>query len=151
MHRIEKYMLFRKEKKIMSSYLYLQFKLKIIRSSTSWLDSNFIFVSLLHWESWSLAAQLRCSLLYGGFPGCSVLKNPPDNAGDTGPVSGSGRSPGGENGNPLQYFCLENPMDSLRSLASYSPWGREALDTAESAHTGIGLLCMIIVLLIVNT
>ena len=35
----------------------------------------------------------------------------PANAGDTGPVPGSGRSPGEGNGNPLQYFCLENSMD----------------------------------------
>ena len=43
-----------------------------------------------------------------------MVKNPPANAGDvrdTGPVPGSGRSPGGGNGNPLQYSCLENPMD----------------------------------------
>ena len=43
-----------------------------------------------------------------------VVKNPPANAGhvwDMGLISGSGRSPGGENGNPLQYCCLENPMD----------------------------------------
>ena len=33
------------------------------------------------------------------------------NAGDTGSISGSGRSPGGGNGHPLQYSCLENPMD----------------------------------------
>ena len=32
-------------------------------------------------------------------------------AGDTGSIPGSGRSPGGGNGNPLQYSCLENPMD----------------------------------------
>ena len=46
-----------------------------------------------------------------GFPGGSVVKNPPANAGDTGLIPGSGRSPGEGNGNPLQYFCLENPMD----------------------------------------
>ena len=40
-----------------------------------------------------------------------MLKNPPANAGDTGSIPESGRSPGGENGNPLQYSCLENPMD----------------------------------------
>ena len=43
-----------------------------------------------------------------------VVKKPPTNAGDTRDVSlipGSGRSPGGGHGNPLQYFCLENPMD----------------------------------------
>ena len=33
------------------------------------------------------------------------------NAGDTGLIPGSGRSPGGGNGNPVQYSCLENPMD----------------------------------------
>ena len=46
-----------------------------------------------------------------GFPGGSVVKNPPAYAGDSGFISGSGRSPGGRNGNPLQDFCLENPMD----------------------------------------
>ena len=43
-----------------------------------------------------------------------VIKNSPANAGDardTGSVLGSGRSPGGGHGNPLQYSCLENPMD----------------------------------------
>ena len=46
-----------------------------------------------------------------GFPGGSVVKNPPANAGDLGSVPGSGRSPREGNGNPLQYSCLENPMD----------------------------------------
>ena len=45
------------------------------------------------------------------FPGGSVVKNLPANAGDSGLTLGSGRSPGGGHGNPLQYFCLENPMD----------------------------------------
>ena len=44
-------------------------------------------------------------------PGCSVVKNPPANAGDAGSIPGSGRSPGEGNGNPLQYPCLGNPMD----------------------------------------
>ena len=42
-----------------------------------------------------------------GFPGGSAVKNRPANAGNI----GSGRSPGEGNGNPLQYSCLENPMD----------------------------------------
>ena len=37
--------------------------------------------------------------------------HPPDDAGDMGLVPGLGRSPGGGNGNPLQYTCLGNPMD----------------------------------------
>ena len=40
-----------------------------------------------------------------------VGKNPPANAGDLGLISGFERSPGGGHDNPLQYSCLENPMD----------------------------------------
>ena len=43
--------------------------------------------------------------------GGSVIKNPPANAGDTGSVSGLGRSPEEGNGNPLQCSCLTDPMD----------------------------------------
>ena len=46
-----------------------------------------------------------------GFPGGSVVENPPANAVDTGLIPGLGRSPKGGNGNPLQYSCLENLMD----------------------------------------
>ena len=46
-----------------------------------------------------------------GFPGGSVVKNPPANAGDSDLIPGSERSPGGGNGNPLQYSCLKNAMD----------------------------------------
>ena len=49
-----------------------------------------------------------------GFPGGSVVKNPPDNAGDIRDMDSIprlGRSPGGGHGNPLQYSCLENPMN----------------------------------------
>ena len=40
-----------------------------------------------------------------------MVKNPPANAGDTGSIPGSGRRPGEGNGHPLQYSCLENPID----------------------------------------
>ena len=43
-----------------------------------------------------------------------MVKNPPASAGavrEAGSIPGSGRSPGGRHGNPLLYFCLENPMD----------------------------------------
>ena len=46
-----------------------------------------------------------------GFPGDSVVKNPLANAGDAGSIPGSGKFPREGNGNPLQYSCLENPMD----------------------------------------
>ena len=47
----------------------------------------------------------------GRFPGGSDGKESACNAGDLGLIPGSGRSPGEGNGNPLQYSCLENPMD----------------------------------------
>jgi len=49
-----------------------------------------------------------------GFPGGAVVKNLPANTGDTRDIHlipGSGKSLGAGNGNPLQYSCLENPMD----------------------------------------
>ena len=45
------------------------------------------------------------------FPGGSAVKNSPAIAGNTGSIPGWGRSPGEENGKPLQYSCLENPTD----------------------------------------
>ena len=45
------------------------------------------------------------------FPGISDGKESACNAGDPGSIPGSGRFPGGGNGNPLQYSCLGNPMD----------------------------------------
>ena len=48
---------------------------------------------------------------YWDFPGGSVVKNPPANAGDVGSIPGSGRSPEEGNGDPLHYSCLGNPMD----------------------------------------
>ena len=54
------------------------------------------------------------SVLYVGFPGGASGKTLPANTEDVrdlGSVPGSGRSPGGGHGNPLQYSCLENPMD----------------------------------------
>ena len=54
-----------------------------------------------------------------------VVKNPLANAGDirdVGSIPGSGRSPREGRGNPLQYSCLENPMDSGAWWATYSLW-----------------------------
>ena len=46
-----------------------------------------------------------------GFPSSSAVKNLPANAGDMGFISRLGRTPGGGDGIPLQYSCLENPRD----------------------------------------
>ena len=63
------------------------------------------------------------------FPGEAVIKNPPANAGDMGSISGSGRFPGERNGNPLQYSCLENPMDR-------GAW-RAAVHRVAKSHAGL--------------
>src|SRR5574337_201191 len=57
--------------------------------------------------------SLHCHILFdiSGFPGGSDGKASACNAGDLGLIPGSGRSPGEGNGNPLQYFCLENSVD----------------------------------------
>ena len=49
--------------------------------------------------------------MYLGFPGGSDSKEFTYDAGDLGSIPGLGRSPGEGNGNPLQYSCLENPLD----------------------------------------
>ena len=54
---------------------------------------------------------LTSPCVFTGFPGGSEVKASASNAGDPGSIPGSGRSPGEGNGNPLQYSCLENPMD----------------------------------------
>ena len=59
------------------------------------------------------------------FPGNSVVKNPPANTVDAGLIPELGRSPGGGNGNPLQYSCLGNPMDRR-------PWWATVHGVAES-------------------
>ena len=59
-----------------------------------------------------------------------MVKNLLANAGgerDTGSIPGLRISPGAENGNPLQYSCLENPHGQRR-LVGYSPWGHKELD-----------------------
>ena len=55
--------------------------------------------------------NLATNTINKDFPGGSDGKASVYNAGDPGSIPGSGRSPGEGNGNPLQYYCLENPMD----------------------------------------
>ena len=65
---------------------------------------------------WQNKDIFRCLRKPWGFPGGSVVKNPPASAGDTGDsgsMPGLGRSPREGNGNPLKYSCPGNPMDSV--------------------------------------
>ena len=95
-------------------YVFLVIKMKNLRSKkineglTQWSSGQ---DSGLPWQEPQvrfLAGRAR------GFPGGLVVKTPPANAGDaghTGLIPGSGRSPGEGNGNLLQYSCLGNPTD----------------------------------------
>ena len=70
--------------------------------------------------------------VYRVFPGSSVVRNPPTNAGDVGLIPGSGRSLGGGDGNPVQRSCLENPVDRGACWATVRGVTRES-DMAEHA------------------
>ena len=73
------------------------------------------------------------STLEGGFPGGSVDKESSCNARDPGLIPGPGRSPGEGKGKPLQYSCLENPMD--RGTWWTTVRGVTESDTTEHAHS----------------
>ena len=67
------------------------------------------------WHLYFLTSRAKIEGNHSGFPGGASGKDPSCNAGDIrdeGLIPGSGRSPGGEHSNPVQYSCLENPMDS---------------------------------------
>ena len=75
--------------------------------------SRFLYIFLY-------SKDIKISKRPSGFPGGTVVKNPPANAGDerdVGFIPGLGRSPGGGNGHPLQYSCLGNSMDRGASRA----------------------------------
>ena len=102
--------------------------------------------NLLMFECWHLRIHFKNTLLcvgaclgdciclkayhFMGFPGSLVLKNPSVNAGDSGSVSGLGRSPGEGNGNPLQYSCLreshgQRSLEGSMGSQSDTDWARK--------------------------
>jgi len=91
------------------------------------LLQSFSYLSLLykHYKKYRKYERLRknktCYYLKSlrGFPDGSGVENQPA----AGLFPRLGRFPGGENGKPLQYFCLGNPMDRGDQKAPYSPWG----------------------------
>ena len=80
------------------------------------------------------------------FPGGSVVKNLPANAGDTGLIPGSGRSSGVGNGNPLQYSCLGNPRDrgawqaTVHGVAKSRTQLSDQTTTTLGNHKSVGLI-----------
>ena len=74
------------------------------------------------------------SIVLLGFPGGSVVKNPPVNVGDPGLIPRSRRSPGGRNDNPLHYSCLGNPMDRGTWWATVRGVTKESDTTEHTVH-----------------
>ena len=67
------------------------------------------------------------------FPGGSVVKNPPANAGDVNSIPELGRSSGERNGNPFQYSCLGNTMDRGAQRATVHGLAKDS-DTTEQLN-----------------
>ena len=90
------------------------------------------FLNEIGSTSWLIYSFLFCK---GGFPGGSVVRNPPVNAEDTeevGSIPGSERSPGGGNGTPI---FLPGEFHGQRILVGYSLWGLKELDMTEHSCT----------------
>ena len=117
-------------------------------------DMVSFYMFIAHWHSpdidglFVLSCSLLCWIMFFllmskhalGFHGGSGYKESACNAGDLGSIHGSGRSPGGGHGNPLQYSCLENPQRQ-RSLVGYSPWGCK--ESAMTKQINISILCLL--------
>ena len=73
---------------------------------------------------------VRFSVLLWASQVVLVVKSLPTSTEDPGSIPGSGRYPGGELGNPLQYSCPEN-LQGERSVMGYRPWGHKESDMTE--------------------
>ena len=120
--------------------------------TSHWPHSNSLLLVFLWFPAYQInlfkkAEQIRSLIKifylpneFQGFPSNSAIKNPACNAGDAGSVPGSGRTPGGENGNPLQYSFLENPMDRGTWQAKHQRVTRAGHDWVSThTHTHNGL------------
>ena len=126
-------LIFTSNSKILFPLLWYDFSLMLfLLLPTILKGSNTHFPSIsnqLYWFAiWSWI------FIIGGFPGSSAGNKSTCNAGDSGLILGSGRSPGGGHGNPLQYSCLAN-SHGQRSLVGYSSWGCKELDMTKWLRT----------------
>ena len=78
-----------------------------------------------------------------GFPGGSLVKNPPANAGDMASVPGWGRSPGIGNGNLLQYSCLDSSTDRRAWQATFYGASKESAMTEQLSKHAVSAVCKI--------
>ena len=117
------------------------------RHSSRWIPEGLgaqAFASSLPLSHKGTMSQDWKSSLSFGFPGGSVIKNLPANAGDTGdmcPIPGSGRSPGGEKWLPAPVF-LPGESHEQRSLVGYKPQGHKESDRTESQTPLLGFLLL---------
>ena len=91
----------------------------------SWLNDIPLYLYMYMYKY-----KYMCMYMQGFFPGGSDGKESAFHAGDLGSIPGSGRSPGGGYGNPLQYSCLEN-SHGWRRLVGYRSRSRKELDMTE--------------------
>ena len=97
------------------------------------ISAVFSFLSLGCLFAWYFIEKTEATHIHVGG---TVVKNLPANAEDTGDMGskpGLGRYPEGGNGNPLQYSCLENPIDR-GALRATVPWSHKELDTTEATE-----------------
>jgi len=102
-----------------SMYMSLSKLLKIMKDRKAWCATVYGIIKIWTWRSdWATTmsqnvlpgfSSMSSMVLYLGFPGDTIVKNLPFNAGDAGSIPGSKRSPGEGNDNPLHYSCLGIP------------------------------------------
>ena len=96
-----------------SVYTFLEYTVHLMNLSYSLADEECRIKKYVY-NCCLISSKLNCGLPSLVWEGGTVVKNPlvsEADTGDTGSIPGSGRSPGGGHGNPLQHSCLENSMD----------------------------------------
>ena len=79
--------------------------------------------------------ELAHGILLMASQAAQMVKNPPASAGDAGLIPGSRKSSGEGNGNPLQYFCLDNPIDSRAWWAAVHRVAKSGTRLSDRAYT----------------
>ena len=117
---------------------FLNLRAKSVEWKSLWMFYMLMYTKKVHFRPDLGRILLRMAYhlsLLLGFPGGSVVKNLPANAGDLGLIPGLGRSPGEGNVNPLQYFCLGNPMDRGAWWATVHGVAKRQIQLSNWAYT----------------
>ena len=136
--------------KLWPNILYLILRSKVLSPSYTWEGMGLrkiMWFALSHmanrsWIKW-WNLYLLTPVQYHVMSGGTVVKNLPASAGDTGSIPGSGRSPGGGKGNPLQYPCWE--ISWTEEPGGYSPWvAKSRTGLSDQARDALHGGCLII-------